>query len=107
MKAKPTIEQLNNAQDEWMKLASDAPKEETNRVIKPYNAVVPKAYLNVTPDKAMAGLMIDGAPMWAERRPLAEALAFVRNFNANMFRERPPIREDIAWCGHEGKWVNL
>ena len=106
MKTTPTVEQLNAAQAEWMKLDSNGPEKEKKRVIALYEAAVPKSYLNVTDDKAMAGLIIDGTPMWANRRPLAEAIEAAKQFGSHLFSPKQ-IRTDVAWCGGKGEWVSL
>jgi hypothetical protein len=102
MKTKlPTVDELNAVQDEWMKLDSNGPEKEKNRVLALYAAVIPKSYLGVSEDKMLAGLMIDGAPIYANKRPIEEVIKHAQSFPHRV------IRTDVAWCGSIGRFVSI
>lgn len=93
-------EWLNDIQAEWMALASDDPKADAQRVYKRMEQY-PRAYLSITPDFREAGAIVDSMPCWAHRRPLAEALQWLRDL------DHTNKRTDVAWCGKLGRWVAI
>jgi hypothetical protein len=90
----PTIEELNSIQTEWMTLSHEAPEYEKQRVFALFDRL-PKSYLSG--DGSVFSPMVQGAPIWAEGRPLSEALEYA-NLHGN-------IRLDVAWVAP--RWVAL
>ncbi len=90
----PTVEELNEAQAEWMKLAHDAPDAEKRRVFKLMERY-PRAY--VSGHDGIGVCMLDGMPL----SPNIEFNAALATCAVN------GGRTDVAWNGKLGKWVRL
>jgi len=97
----PTVDELNKIQADWMALDPTGDLRERERVIRSMEQY-PAVYLSITPDGALANVVVDHMPLWANRRPTAEAVEYVK-----AMRTWKQKRTDVAWCGQDGKWVAL
>jgi len=97
------VDELNAIQDRWMKLDPHAPKavkDEVFSLMKRY----PEGYLSVSKDLKTANAMIAQSPMWANKRPIGDALKWLLNYKPHSVGL---IRTDVAWCGELGRWVDI
>ena len=94
MKSTPhTLASLNAVQAEWMALQSNDPQPVIDRVLAAM-AKQPKKHLVLSLDGTMANLYWSG-PVWAEDRPVAEAVAYAKEIG---------IQTEWAWRT-DGTWV--
>lgn len=100
----PTVGELNEIQRQWMALESTATDKEKNRVFALMKSY-PRAYLSVTKDKSMASVMVDNCPMWAQARPIKDALRWLMDLRDH--RQHTGVRTDVAWCAALEKWVDV
>lgn len=96
----PSLAELQAIHAEWMAFDSaSATPDAINELAHRFTRLIPGKYLNVSPDGTMAGPIEHGMPCWAEKRPIADAIAWAH--------ARHGYRLDVAWCGHSGQWVPM
>ena len=102
--ALPTVAELNEIQRRWMALDCSDPEPVKAAVIKAVSTI-PRAYLSVDRSLIVAGVIIDGCPMWATRQPIRQAMRWLMELRDN--RHHPGVRTDVAWCGELEQWVDI
>lgn len=97
----PDVAELNRIHAEWMALDSTGPQEEIDRICRLMEQM-PHRHLAVNGNATLATPFEHSMPVWANARPIAEAIAWCH--------ERHGYRLDVAWCGSRGpigRWIGL
>ena len=89
-----TLHKLNFTHRAWMELNPDAPESEKQTVFAQMRDN-PKEYLSGSLENGF-GIIVNGMPLWAEKRPVAEAMEAAKEMG---------IQTRFAWDAP--KWIEL
>lgn len=97
----PTVEQLNEIQEKWMKFDPHSSKQQKDEMFKQMS-LYPTAHLSVSKDMKLANVIVSGMPMWANARPIGESIKWLLDYA----HTASGVRTDVGWCGELERWVD-